>query len=278
MNHTVIVRGVALAVIGATAFAQTPAPKPQFEVASVKPSDPNARGGRIGFQPGGRFVATGITLRFLIQQAYGVRDFQIIGGPGWMGSDRFDISAKPDAETAAAIEKGKGNPFERGSTMSAMLQALLADRFHLKITQETRELPVYELVVAKSGSRMKEAPAAADDQAGGGRISMGRGRITFQAGPIEILAQQLSNQLGRTVINKTGLTGNYDFELKWTPDQGDQQLGPREVGGPEPAPSADANGPSIFTAVQEQLGLKLESAKGPGEILVINRVEKPAEN
>ncbi len=284
MNHTVSIHtlttAAALVVIAASGLAQSRPSKPQFEVASIKPADPNERGMRVGFQPGGRFVANGITVNFLIQQAYGVRDFQISGGPGWMGSERFNINAKPDAETADAIQKGNGNPFDRNSTMAVMLEALLEDRFHLKMTHETREMPVYDLVVAKGGSKLKESAVPTGDSSGrGGRpqISMGRGLITFKAGPMEILATQLSNQLGRTVIDKTGLSGNYDFELKWTPDLGQQQLGPREVGGPEAAPPVDANGPSIFTALQE-LGLKLESTKGPVEILVIDHVEKPAEN
>jgi bla regulator protein blaR1 len=284
MNHTVSIYTLSTAAaffaVVAGALAQAPTHKPQFEVASIKPADPNDRGTRIGFEPGGRFVASGITVNFLIQQAYGVRDFQISGAPGWIGSARFNISAKPDAETAAEIQKGNGNPFDRDSTMSAMLEALLEDRFQLKITHETREMPVYELVVAKGGSKLKESSVPTGDgsgRGGGPQIRMGRGLLTFKAGPMEILAMQLSNQLGRTVIDKTGLKGSYDFELKWTPDFGQQPLGPREVGGPEGAPPVDANGPSIFTALQE-LGLKLESTKGPVEILVIDHVERPSEN
>jgi len=280
MRHTVSIKTAALAVIAATALTQSsgqsPASKPTFEVASIKPADPNDRNTRVGFEPGGRFVANGINLSLLIQQAYGVRDFQISGGPSWIRSERFNISAKPDAETAAAIQRGNGNPFDRNSAMSAMLEALLVDRFHLKITRETKELPIYTLVVAKGGPKMKEATQEAAE---GGRPqnSMGRGRLNFQRGPMSILAMQLSNQLGRTVVDKSGLTGNYDYTLEWTPDPGQQQLGPREVGGPEREAPADPNGPSIFTALQE-LGLKLESTKGPVEILVIDHVAKPTEN
>jgi uncharacterized protein (TIGR03435 family) len=284
MNHTVWIQPVTTAAaffsVAASALGQAPTHKPQFEVASIKPADPNDRGTRIGFQPGGRFVANGITVNFLLQQAYAVRDFQISGGPGWVGSERFNISAKPDAETAAEIQKGNGNPFNGNSTMSLMLRSLLEDRFQLKLTRETREMPVYDLVVAKGGSKLKESSVPTGDgsgRGGGPQIRMGRGLLTFKAGPMEILAMQLSNQLGRTVIDKTGLKGNYDFELKWTPDLGQQPLGPREVGGPEGAPPVDSNGPSIFTALQE-LGLKLESTKGPVEILVIDHVEKPTEN
>jgi uncharacterized protein (TIGR03435 family) len=280
MNHTVSIKSAALVAFAASALAQSQPSKPQFEVASIKPADPNDRGTRIGFQPGGRFVANGITVNFLLQQAYGVRDFQISGGPGWVGSERFNISAKPDAETAAEIQKGNGNPFDGNSTMSLMLRSLLEDRFQLKLTRETREMPVYDLVVAKGGSKLKESSIPAGDgsgRGGGPQIRMGRGLLTFKAGPMEILAMQLSNQLGRTVIDKTGLKGNYDFELKWTPDLGQQPLGLREVGGPEKEPPVDTSGPSIFTALQE-LGLKLESTKGPVEILVIDHAEKPTEN
>jgi uncharacterized protein (TIGR03435 family) len=156
--------------------------------------------------------------------------------------------------------------------MDLMLQDLLADRFHLKLTREAKEMPIFALVLAKSGAKLKESTVGED----GRRMQTGRGRIEVQGIDMASLANMLSQQLGRTVVDKTGLTGNYDFKLEWTPDLGQPQ-GPKEIGGAETAPP-DSLGPTIFTALQEQLGLKLESTKGPVEILVIERVEKPSEN
>jgi uncharacterized protein (TIGR03435 family) len=254
--HTV---AVVLAFSTWSAFGQTSPPK--FEVASIKPADPNVRGFRIQTDPGGRYIATGVTVKFLITQAYGVRNFQVSGAPGWTDSARYDINAKGEIR----IEDKPGQ-------MDLMLQDLLADRFHLKLTREAKEMPIFALVLAKSGAKLKESTVGED----GRRMQTGRGRIEVQGIDMASLANMLSQQLGRTVVDKTGLTGNYDFKLEWTPDLGQPQ-GPKEIGGAETAPP-DSPGPTIFTALQEQLGLKLESTKGPVEILVIERVEKPSEN
>ncbi len=254
---------------GAFGHAQSPAPAvdktagPKFEVASIKPADPSVRGFRIQTAPGGRYIATGVTVRFLIAQAYAVRDFQISGGPGWTDSERYEINAKGEN----GIENKPGQ-------MALMLQDLLADRFQLKLNRETKEMPIYTLVLAKNGAKLKDSTVGAE----GRRMQTGRGRIEVQGIDMAGLAMQLSQQLRRTVLDKTGLAGNYDFKLEWTPDVGQQQLGPKEIGGPETAPPVDSTGPSLFTALQEQLGLRLESTKGPVEMLVIDRVEKPTEN
>jgi len=242
----------------------------EFEAASIKPSAPMGMGMvRMGVEmlPGGRVSMSGVTVRFLIQQAYGVRDFQIAGGPAWMGSDRYDITAKP--EGAATPEQVK-----------VMIQALLADRFKLQFHREAKELPTYALVVAKGGPKFHEPEVVAEgsDKPKGTRMSMnGRGQFNLARAPVAALANQLGQVLGRSVIDRTGLTGNYDFELKWTPDEGQGTM--KMAGGEGPPPSTDsAAGTSIFTALQEQLGLKLESTKGPVEILVIERAEKASEN
>jgi uncharacterized protein (TIGR03435 family) len=239
----------------------------EFEAASIKPSAPAPMGTtRIGIQmlPGGRISMTGVTVKILIQRAYGVRDFQIVGGPGWLGSERYDITAKP--EGAATSDQVK-----------LMTQALLADRFQLKFHRETKELPTYALVVGKSGPKFHESEVVAgSDKPKGTRISMERGQVTLLEAPVSALANQLGQILGRSVIDKTEMTGNYDFKLEWTPDEGERRM-VSASGGDGPAPS-DAAGPSIFTAVQDQLGLKLESTKGPVEILVIERAEKASEN
>ncbi len=231
----------------------------EFEVASIKPAEPGGHNVQIQIAPGGRFVAKNMTVRLLIQQAYGVKDFQISGGPGWMGTERFDINAQgPEARTPEQLKP--------------MLQALLADRFKLQIHRDTKELPMYSLVAGKNGSKLKESEASSP----GPRIRMGRGLIEGQGMSMTILANQLGQQLGRSVTDKTGLTGKYDIKFEWTPDE-TQGGGPREIGAESAAP-VDASGPTIYTALQEQLGLKLESQKGPVEILLIDRIEKPTEN
>jgi uncharacterized protein (TIGR03435 family) len=240
----------------------------EFEAASIKPSASAAMGNvRVGIEmmPGGRISMSGATVKLLIQQAYGVRDFQIVGGPPWLGSERYDITAKP--ESSATDDQVK-----------VMIQALLADRFKLIFHRETKELPTYALVVAKGGPKLKESEVAGGSGQGrGGQMRMmGRGHFDAQGVPISNLATQLSNALGRSVIDKTGLHGNYDYKLEWTPDEA--QGGPMKGPGGESAAPADNPGASIFTALQDQLGLKLESTKGPVEILVIEKAEKASEN
>jgi uncharacterized protein (TIGR03435 family) len=242
----------------------------EFEAASIKPSAPMGSGMvRMGVQmlPGGRISMSSVTVKTLIQQAYGVRDFQIVGGPEWLGSARYDITAKP--EGAATPDQVK-----------VMIQALLADRFKLQFHRETKELPTYALVVAKGGPKFHESEVVeGPDKPKGTRMSMnGRGQFNLERAPVVALANQLAQVLGRSVIDKTGLTGNYDFELKWTPDASAPGM-MRVAGGDGPPPSSDAvAGTSIFTALQDQLGLKLESTKGPVEILVVERAEKASEN
>ncbi len=238
--------------------AKTDAPK-EFEVASIKPSAPGGRGVRIQMAPGGRLDVSNVTLKILIQQAYGVKDFQISGGPGWINSDRYDVVAKADGDVG------------RAEQLRPLIQKLLADRFQLTIHRDTKELPVYALVVGKNGPKLKESASNGP----GAQIRMGRGVINGQAMGMGMLASELSRPLGRTVIDRTGLKGQYEIKLEWTPEDGPGH-GPGD--GPESAPPPDTTGPSLFTALQEQLGLKLESSKGPVEIIVIDRVEKPSEN
>jgi uncharacterized protein (TIGR03435 family) len=277
---------------GAQTPAPTPAPAPAFDVASVKPDKTGGMGVRIMFQPGGRFTADNITLKFLIRLAYDVQDFQISGGPPWLNSDRYDIEAKaegpPESEMRNMTEEQRQADMKR---RRLMIQALLADRFKLTLHKESKEAPIYALVVAKNGPKMKELPPEpppapnADPKdppdkpdpkhMGRGGMRMGRGELTGSGVKLSFLAEALSNPLGRTVIDKTGLKGDYDFELKWTPDES-QGAGFKPPGDAPPPP--DPNGPSIFTAIQEQLGLKLESQKGPVDLLVIDHAEKASEN
>ncbi len=298
-----------LAVAGPIAFglagapqsrAQSPAeapaasaasPAPTFEVASVKPNKSGGNGVRIMFQPGGRFTASNVTLKFLIRMAYGVQDFQITGGPVWLTSDKYDIEAK--AEGPAEIDMRTMTDAQRDADMDRrklMVQALLADRFKLTLHKESKDASIYALVVAKNGLKIKEAtaeeltppdpneppkPPDAKGRMQGRGIRMGLGELTGQATKLSFLAEVLSNQVGRTVVDQTGLKGDYDFTLKWTPDESQGQM--FRSPGDAPPPS-DPNGPSIFTAIQEQLGLRLEAKKGPVDLLVIDHAEKASEN
>jgi uncharacterized protein (TIGR03435 family) len=288
--------GILLASISlAPSVAQSPAPDPAptFDVASVKPNKSGDMGVRIMFQPGGRFSANNITLKFLIRVAYDVQEFQISGGPPWINSDKYDITAKSEGgaqgDMRSMTEEQRQADLKR---RRLMIQALLADRFKLVLHKESKEAPIYALVVAKSGLKIKElppeAPAAPSDPKepkeedkpgakgmGRGGMRMGRGELTGNGIKLSFLAEALSNQVGHKIVDKTGLNGEYDFNLKWTPDE---SQGPMFKGPADGAPPPDANGPSIFTALQEQLGLKLESQKAPVDLLVIDHAEKASEN
>ena len=257
----------------------------EFEVASIKPDKSGTNMVRMMFRPDG-LDATNVTLEMLIRLAYGIEEHQISGGPNWLKSDHYDIDAKMDSPTADAVHKL--NEDQRRRATEHMLQVLLADRFKLAVHHDSKELSIYALVVAKNGPKLKEAkpgdtyPNGIKGPDGIGRaglMRMGRGQLTGQALPLSALARLLTDQLGRTVVDKTGLSGNYDYTLQWTPDesQGGSLRGP-DTGPQGSAPSSDLSGPSLFTALQEQLGLKLESQKGPVEIYVIDHAEKPSEN
>ena len=271
-------RVTAVALFGAfAAFAQSaqqaafqvasvPAPQesPAFEVASVRPTDPSRVGSTFNFAPGELQIGGG-TLRRIMEMAYDLRTFQILGGPAWLDTDRYDISAKNDA---ALKDLGKE---QRGAEMRRRLQTLLADRFQLKVHRETREWPEYTLVMAKGGVRLKEPDAGL-----GNGISMDRcGTMKGTRTTMSNLAMVLSRQLERPVLDKTGLNGLYDFEMNYMPDSG---CGSRQPDGGTTNNETLTDRPSIFTAIQEQLGLKLESVKGPVEVIVIDRVEKPEPN
>jgi uncharacterized protein (TIGR03435 family) len=263
-------------------FAQQPTAPQAYDVVAIKPSDPNDRRIMMRNMPG-TLSMTGVTLKLLIQQAYGVQDFQVSGGPGWVGSDRFGIEAKvldapvgPPPDFLKMSEQERNQYLERNRVM---LRGLLEDRFQLKVHHESKDMPVYALVVAKGGPKLKDnGGKTSDPNMKPGMMRMGPAQLTGSQMPISALVNTLSQQLGRTVVDQTGLKGNYDFELKWTPDlsQGGGPFG----GGPLPpgVEAPDPNGPTVFTAVQEQLGLKLESQKGPVDVIVIDQAAKPSEN
>ena len=271
------------------AAPSTPAAPLTFEVASIKPNHSADMRMMIRFMPGG-LRTTGSTVKRLITLAYNVRDFQVSGGPSWIDTDKFDIDAKESDALAEELEKLP--PDERPVKMGMLVQSLLADRFGLKVSHASKDLPVYALVVAKNGPKIQVAKPG-DTYANGMKGPDGRalghagmmrvmpGELTGQGVSIQFLAQDLSQRLGRNVLDQTGLKGSYDFTLKWTPEQGGpgmMGLSPGAGPGPDSPPPPDPSGPSIFTAVQEQLGLKLESTKGPVEIIVIEHVDKPSEN
>jgi uncharacterized protein (TIGR03435 family) len=266
-------QGSAIQSEAAPQTANAVAKGPSYEVSSVKPNKSIDCGWRLGPTPDG-FDAQCVTLLDLIRDAYGFLMFtgdRILGAPDWAKSDKFDIAAKVDSSDVAELQKLSQD--QRGM----MLLALLADRFKMVIHTETRELPVFALVIAKNGPKLKEATP--DDK---GTMRLGRGMLVGQGIPITSLANILMHEPeleGRTVLDKTGLSGKYEFTLQWIPEQGPGQTFPGpEAGAQAAAPPSDDSGPSIYTALQEQLGLKLESTKGPVEFLVIDRVERPSEN
>jgi len=224
--------------------------RPAFEVASIKPTGSGGGISSVRMTPGQVFMAN-VSLRKCIALAYNVSEDKdyAIAGPDWLRFEVYDIIAKFPPET----------PPEQ---VRAMLQDLLADRFKLKMHHAVKEVPVYALVVGKNGAKLQESARGTP-----GGFNMGPGHLMGRAAPITALADRLSNasfQLGRPVLDRTGLTGVYEFTLDWAPDS---------------APEADISGPSLFTAVQEQLGLKLEAQRGSAEVLVVDSMErKPTEN
>ena len=261
--------------LGQTNGAQTelPAKFREFEVSSVKPSKATANFSRLMFTPDGVKIENA-SLLMIIRAAYGLfnsLDDKFLGIPGWAKTERFDIEAKV---SPADVEEYKKLSMDQ---RQLMMQTLLADRFKLQAHRETKEQPVYLLVVAKSGSRLTEAKA---DESDGPRRLMNRSRDHIEGMGIEMsqLASSLTQIAGRTVLDKTGLTGKYDLKLHWTPDEVGTPLKAADSAQPTNEPASTSSGPSIFTAVQEQLGLKLEASRGPVECLVIDHVEQPSEN
>jgi uncharacterized protein (TIGR03435 family) len=240
----------AVAVLMSCAWGQS------FEVASIRPHVQNIVAGRGGMGlrvSGTMLTAENMSLSNLVTYAYDLKDYQILGLPSWAESDRYDIDAK--AEGDAALTRDLARP---------MMRALLAERFQLKGHGGTKEMPVYALVVAKNGPKFKESAPDAESML---RLaSPGKGAVmTVTKGSMAQFANQFSNRNGvdRPVIDKTGLSGGYDYKLEW---------------GDYGAANADADAVSIFTAIQDQLGLKLEPAKAPIEVLVVDFAAKPSEN
>ena len=247
--------------------AQAPAATtaPTFDVVSIKPAKPDAAGSGTGFR-NGTFTATNVTLNRLIQyQAYGVTAPQIVGTPPALEKAAFDIQAKFDPsifKQAPPPAPGQYNPLQQ------MFQQMLADKFKLVVHTETRQLPVYALVVAKGGTKLQPAKDPTTESSSSGRGSLKASGITT-AELAKMMTRELSDELGRLVLDHTTLPGKYDLTLKWTPDMG----APPMLNG-----QPDTSAPDLFTAAQEQLGLKLESTKAPVPVLVVDHAELPSEN
>lgn len=274
----------AITILSALAGAQSPAvPKPQaaerltFEVASIKRNVSGDSGSQIRVQPGGQIVVTNNSLYNLIRNAYGTQRFEMVPGPqlpSWIDSERWDILAKPPADAP-----------QREEQMQLRLRSLLEDRFKLDARREVREMPIYALVVARSdgqlGPKMKpsgdECAAGARARAAGEAAPplppgsfcgtrANNGTVSMRGVPLANFVRNLGGMTGRFVIDKTGLTGPFDLDLQWTPDQA---LG---------AGGAQTDGTSLFAAIQEQLGLRLEAQRAPVEVLVVNSAERPTED
>jgi uncharacterized protein (TIGR03435 family) len=307
LNRTILLAGI-LSLSAAGAFAQTA--RPEFEVASVKPAPPPSdnririsMAGGPGTPDPGRINFEFVNLRMVLAQAYNVKDYQI-SGPAWLDSERFNITAKvPQGATKEQFR--------------VMLQNLVADRFKLTLHRERKDLPAFSLIVAKNGPKLK--PSAPDDPNASpaatadalpppGRMPMGkdgfpqmppgargrglrmmmmpgRARLSGDAMTVTQFCDALSQQLDRAVVDNTGLTGKYDLELTFEPDQNRMMAGlgrggpgPGDGGPPHETPAAEAPA-TIFTAIQEQLGLKLDPKKEAVEVLVIDHMEKtPIDN
>jgi uncharacterized protein (TIGR03435 family) len=240
---------------------------PEFEVASIKLNESGSGSSHSDFDHG-RFSATNEGIKGLIQyDAYDIAGPEIEGGPGWLALERFDIEAKVDDATAVLMEKL--GPEERRKLKRQLIEQLLAERFKLAVHWETKELPVYALVRAKGGSKLTPST----DTSGSSGTSSNRGHLKASGVTMARLAETLTSildrEVGRIVVDRSGIEGRYDLALEWSPEEGSSNSASN---------GGQSSGPSIFTALQEQLGLKLESSRGPVKTLVIDHVEQPSEN
>jgi uncharacterized protein (TIGR03435 family) len=227
-----------------------------FEVATIKPSRPDSLGSNFNRRPGGGIECLNVTLREMILFAYDIRPHELTGGPPWLDKDRYDVLAKPDRnDNPTGAKRSFDDDFRE---IRLRMRSLLADRFQVAIHTETRELPIYALLVAKGGPHLQKSTT---EDLG---IHNRNGFVECTKVTMKDFAESsLTYRMGRTVVDETGLTDEFDFELKFVEDQ---------------ALAADTSGPDFLTALQQQLGLKLESRKGPVQVYVVDRAEKPTAN
>jgi uncharacterized protein (TIGR03435 family) len=229
--------------------------QPEFEIASIKPNHSPTGGSNFNRKPGGGLDAIHVTLKDMILFAYDLREYQLIGGPKWLDEERYDVIAKPNHDDVVETN----NYEEAWRKIHLKMRSLLADRFKLAIHNETRELPIYALILGKNGPHL--TPSTAE----GLNIHNQTGHLVCTKITMKQFAEMpLSARMGRSVVDKTGLTGEFDFDVTYLPDRA--------------ATSTDASGPDFLTAMQEQLGLKLEPRKGPVPVIVVDRAEKATEN
>ncbi len=272
----------------------------EFDVATIKPNRSTDNGGTAGFEGGNGYRSRNFTLRSVIRLAYGMwggGDDRLLGGPSWLDTERYDITAKMDATVADKLKKL--SPDQRTEIQNEMLQALLAERLKLTVHRETKEFPVYALTITKNGVKLHEAKLGdpytnafkyAHNFAEGAELS-GKIFLVGGGGPeghtltiygfgvsIRALVSELTLFSGKTVLDRTGQTGNYDFALEFSNSPMRPASESATEGQPVPAAPNPNGSPSLFAAVQQQLGLKLESTRGPVEIIVIDHVERPSGN
>jgi uncharacterized protein (TIGR03435 family) len=236
----------------------------EFDVATIKPSNPDQPGKQF-MAKGHEFITINTTLNDLITFAYGVHLRQVAGGPAWMASEKFDLNGKPAGDSPPTDAQWK-----------TMIQKLLQDRCKLAFHRESRELPVYALTVAKTGPKLAKSEAAPDSLPGMGFRGFGNMPVS-NATMADFAAMMQAAVLDRPMIDRTGLQGRYDFVLRWTPDDS-QFIGMRPPGTSLPGGDDPNAPPNLFTAVQEELGLKLTAIKAPVDVMVIDHVERPSAN
>jgi uncharacterized protein (TIGR03435 family) len=250
-----------------TAASPSAAPAPVFDVAAIHLhiSEPHEHNSIWSSTFDSHFRAENVSVVMLIHWAFEMPETRILDAPGWASATHFNIDATADPAVDQQLHNLTSDAGRKQKEM--MVQALLADRFRLVTHTETRELPIYELVVARGGAKF------GDPKSSGTIVNHGRDHIEVE-GPnsAALLAEELSKEVGRDVVDRTGIIGRYDLKLQWTPDD---SAVPASNGS---ASSASDSGPSLFTALEEQLGLKLEPAKGPVQVLVIDHVELPSAN
>ena len=268
--QSIVMLWIALATpfVLAQAGSRGPCPVPEagsVDVASVKASDRSS--GSVSIQSRPDSLAAGGTVFHMIEYAYNLRSYQITGGPGWTNTATWEMAAKvdqPPADWPTLTVEARNNISHK------RMQPVLAQRFGFKCHIETQELPVYNLVIARGGAKLASTPAnATEKNSFSSHGENGRNRMQGTGVTVDSLAGNLSQSLGHTVIDKTGLTGIYNFALTWTSDEGD---------GSTDAAANTSPGASLFTAMDEQLGLRLQSAKGPVVVLVIDSLARPTEN